>query len=93
MAQAAWLTPEGRSPALLRLTAAGCVWQKRGCGSTGMADVQVMWNCSLRPTLCRERLADVEESVAERRSEVHRQLQRVCSPSQVRSAVVTASYL
>ena len=53
----AWLTPEGRSPALLRLTAAGHAWPKRGCGSAGMADVQVMWSCFSESHCCRERLA------------------------------------
>ena len=57
-----------------------------------MADFKVMWNCFMETHCCRERLADVEESVVERSSEVHRQLQRVFSPLQVRFGVTT-SYL
>ena len=42
-----------------------------------------MQTCFTEFQCCRERLADVEEIVAERSSEVHRQLQRVFSPLQV----------
>ena len=49
-----------------------------------------MQSCFTVTPCCRERLADVEESVAERSSEVHRQLQRVFSPLQVRFGVTTS---
>ena len=54
-----------------------------------MADFEVVHICFTGIHHCRERLADVEESVAERSSAVHRQLQRVFSPLQVCSRVTT----